>query len=229
MRASTARALGAALAALALLPATAAAQATVSVEKNCYAEGDKIDVRGTGFTPNGPVTLALSRGTEELESTADPRADANGIVDGGYGVEDETGWFEGSQTRFEMTLRLEDQTDPARTDFATFIFSRWNVGIRAPGGALHPKRPARIQAVGYTQSIGKRLYGHWMRNGKRVHTRSLGRIGGPCGDRRARLARGFPFRPVLPGTYEVRFSPSPTDTRKSAIRHSAGRVLRRIP
>ena len=227
MRARTT--VGAALAALTLFPASAAAQATVDVPKRCYAEGDKIDVRGTGFTPNGPVTLALSRGAEELESTADPRADASGVVDGDYGVKDETGWFTGAQTRFEMTLRLEDQTDPALTDFDTFIFSRWNVGITTAGGVLHPKRPATIQAVGYTQAIGKRLYAHWMRNGKRVHTRRLGVIEGPCGDRRARLARGFPFRPVRPGSYEVRFSPSRTNTSKGAIRHAASRVVRRIP
>ena len=120
-----------------------------------------------------------------------------------------------------MTLRLEDLTDPALTDFDTFIFSRWNVGITdAPAAKLHPKRPARIQAVGYTQSIGKPLYAHWMRNGKRVHTRRLGVIAGPvrrpprhawrAASRSARCTPGTlrgPLQPVAHEHHEVRDPP----------------------
>jgi hypothetical protein len=128
-----------------------------------------------------------------------------------------------------MTMRLTDQTDQTITASTSFIFSRWNVGISAVGGKLHPSRPAGILAVGFTNAVGKPLFAHWMRNGRRVHTRRLGVLRGPCGDRRVRLSRGFPFRPVRPGTYEVRFTPSRTNTTKSAIRHRAARVTRRIP
>jgi hypothetical protein len=233
----SAAALGAVGAALALAPAAHAATA-VEVGKTCYAEGDKIAIKGTGFTPNGGVDLSLERGATVLERSAEPLAGDDGTVAGSYGLEDETGWFGASETRFDMTLRLVDRTrqgagqpadSPDVTATTSFIFSRWNVGVRSVGGRIHPSRPVRLNAVGYTNAIGKRLYAHWMRNGKRVHTRRLGVLRGPCGDARARLSRGFPFRPVRAGSYEVRFAPSRTNTRLSAVAHRAVRVKRRIP
>ena len=220
----------AAVAAFLLLPAAAAQAATVDVPKRCYAEGDAISVNGTGFTPNGDVKLDLERDSGEvLESSADPVAGADGSVKGDYGVKDETGWFEGTQTRFDMTLRLTDATDQSITASTSFIFSRWNVGISAPGGKMNPRAPAGILAVGFTNAVGKPLFAHWLRNGKRVFTKRLGVLRGACGDLKVKLSRGFPFRPVQRGNYEVRFSPSRTDLEKSTIRHKAVRVRRRIP
>ena len=219
----------AAVAALLLVPAAAPA-ATVEVPKRCYAEGDSIDVAGTGFTPNGDVRLTLERSEGEvLETSNDPVAGADGAVKGDYGVKDETGWFEGSQTRFDMLLRLTDLTDQSITASTSFIFSRWNVGISAPGGKMNPRARAGILAVGFTNAVGKPLFAHWLRNGKRVFTKRLGILRGPCGDLKVRLSRGFPFRPVPAGNYEVRFSPSRTNFQKSTIRHRAARVRRSIP
>ena len=226
MRASFAGALAAAL----LVAPAAAPAATVEVAKTCYAEGDRIDIQGTGYTPNGNVRLALERGEGEvLESTDEPVARADGTIAGDYGVKDETGWFTGQQTRFDMTMRLTDLANQANTAATTFIFSRWNVGITAVGGRIHPRRSVRIRGIGFTNAIGRPLFAHWFRNGRRVHTRRLGLLRGPCGDVRARLARGFPFRPVRPGRYTVRFSPSRTNTTRSTITHRAVRVTRRIP
>jgi hypothetical protein len=127
-----------------------------------------------------------------------------------------------------MTLRLTEVANPSLTAATTFIFSRWNVGISAVRGRIHPARPAGILAVGFTNAVGKPLYAHWVRNGRRVHTRRLGVLRGPCGDLRKRLRVGFPFRPVARGAWEVRFSPSRTNTTRSAIRHRT-RVRRRYP
>jgi hypothetical protein len=226
LRASVTLALAAALLAL---PATASA-ATVSVGRSCYAEGNAIAIQGTGFTPNAGVRLALERSDGEvLESSDDPVARQDGTVAGEYGVAEETGWFTGTEARFDMTLRLTDATNPANTAATSFIFSRWNVAVSTVGGRIHPRRAVVIRGVGFTSSIGRRLYAHWMRNGRRVHTRRLGVLRGPCGDVRARLSRGFPFRPVRRGRYEVRFSPSRTNTVRRSIRHPAVRVRRRIP
>lgn len=222
------RSAAAALAALLLVPAAAQA-ATVGVPNRCYAEGDPIDVAGTGYTPNGDVRLALERANGEvLESTDDPVAGADGAVKGDYTVKEETGWFGKAQSRFEMTIRLTDLTDQTITASTSFIFSRWSVGVRTVGGRIHPSRPASLNPVGYTTAVGKPLFAHWMRNGRRVHTRRLGVLRGPCGDLRTRLARGFPFRPVRPGRYEVRFSPSRTNTSRAAIGFAASRVTRTI-
>jgi hypothetical protein len=224
--------LGAALAAAVLLaPAAVAQAATVDVSKRCYAEAGEIDIRGTGFTPNGGVRLSLERATGDvLEATADPVADQQGVVSGGFKVDEETGWFGSTQTRFEMTARLRDQTESTVEATTSFIFSRWNVGIGAVGGRIHPKRPLRIHAVGYTGSVGRPLYAHWSLGGKRVFTKRLGVLRGPCGDLRTRLSRGFPFRPVRPGTYDVTFNASRTNPRtKASILHRSARVARRIP
>ncbi len=220
-----------AAAAVAALGAAApgASAAELTVEKRCYSEGDIIDVNGTGFTPGGNVRLDLERSTGTvLETTNDPVAEPDGAVRGGFETRSETGWFAGSQTRFDMTMRLTDLTNGTLTASTSFIFSRWNVGVNAPGGKIHPTRPARLLAVGFTTTIGKPLYAHWLRNGRRVHVRPLGTVRGPCGDLRKRLPRGFPFRPVRPGSYEVRFSPSRTNVKTGSIRHRATRVTRTI-
>ena len=137
-----------------------------------------------------------------------------------------------------MTLRLVDQTrqsqgqppeSPDVTATTSFIFSRWNVGVRTRGGKISPRRSASVRAVGYTNAVGRPLYAHWLRNGKRVHTRRLGILRGPCGDRQVRLSRGFPFRPVAPGSYQVTFNSSRTDPRaRDSIVHKATRVRTRL-
>ncbi len=228
----------AAAAALALAPA---AQATVTAdagEKRCYAEGDTIPVSGLGYSPGGQVRLTLERANGEvLEQTESPRAQNDGSVSGSYGVDDETGWFTSTQSRFQMTLRLVDLTrlqqgrpanDPEVSATTSFIFSRWAIGVRTVGGRIHPTRPVNLNPVGFTNAVGKPLYAHWMRNGTRVFTKRLGTLRGPCGDLKTRLSRGFPFRPVRAGSYEVRFSPSRTNTRRSAISVRAARVRRTI-
>ena len=223
-------------AALALAPAASAAT-SVRVAKTCYAEGDRISIQGEGFTPNGGADLTLERGATILERSSDPVANEAGTVSGRYGLEVETGFFEGVETRFDMTLRLVDRTrrdagqpveSPDVTATTTFIFSRWNVGITGPRGKVHPARSLGVNAVGYTNAVGKRLYVHYVRNGRRVHTRRLGTLRAPCGDLRTRLSRGFPFRPVAAGTWSVIFNSSRTNPRAAdSVTHKT-RVARRI-
>ena len=235
------RSAAAATIALAVLAAAPAANAAVTVsagDQRCYAEGDRINVDGSGYTPDGKVRLSLEKTDGEvLETSEEPTAGPDGAVKGAYGVDDETGWFGATESRFDMVLRLVDLTrlragrpesDPEVGATTTFIFSRWAVGVRTRGGRIHPKRAVRLNPVGYTNAVGKPLYAHWMRNGRRVHTRRLGVLRGPCGDLKRRLSRGFPFRPVRPGSYQVRFTPSRTNTRTSAIAVRATRVTRTI-
>lgn len=238
-----------ALAALASAPAAGAAVTVDAGGQRCYAEGDNIAVNGSGYTPDGNLRLTLEKADGEvLESTDQqpldrrPRAESDGTVRGDYGVDDETGWFGDTQSRFQMVMRLVDLTrlnagrpenDPEVGATTSFIFSRWAVGVRTVGGRIHPRRSVRLNPVGYTNAVGKPLFAHWMRKGARgtavrVHTRRLGVLRGPCGDLKTRLSRGFPFRPVRPGSYEVRFSPSRTNTRRSAIGVRAARVFRTI-
>jgi len=225
-----AAALSAAL--LALAPAAAGAATSVDVGKTCYAEGDSIAVEGEGFSPDANVRLALERADGSvLEQTSEPTSSSDGTVSGKYRVDQETGWFKSTQTRFQMTLRLTDLTDQTRAPATTsFIFSRWNVGVSAVGGRIHPARPVTLAAVGYTNAVGKALYAHWTLGSKRVFTKRLGVLRSPCGDLRKRLSRGFPFRPVRPGSYKVTFNSSATNAKaKDSIVHTAARVRRLIP
>jgi hypothetical protein len=218
---------------LALAPAASAATA-VTVEKRCYAEGDRIAINGTGFSPDGGVDLSLERATREvLETTGDPVAGPDGTVGGSYGVDNETGWFEGQQTRFDMVLRLVDRArrdagqpleSPDVTATTSFIFSRWNVGIAAAGGKIRPGRPFRYRAFGYTNAVGKPLFAHWVRGRRRMATKRLGVLSGPCGDRSGRVRRGFPFRPRR-GSYRVNFNSSRTNAfARDTISHTTARV-----
>jgi hypothetical protein len=205
---------GAGVLAGALGPASAAKAAQVTVGARCYAEGDEISLNGSGFRPGAAVVLGLSRsGGALLRFATTPVADAAGRVSGTYGVEDETGWFAREEWRFRMTLTLAERDRPRVRSSARFWFSRWDVVVRTPGGRLRPRRPAVFEATGFTGSSGKVLYAHWVRGSVRRHTRRLGVLEGPCATLRARVDRGFPFAPVLPGTWHVAFNTSPRDPR----------------
>jgi hypothetical protein len=197
---------------LGFVPGAQAAQ--VSVGARCYAEGDEIALSASGFTPGAPVLLAVSRSAgPPLRVSPTPVADQAGRVSGTYGIEDETGWFGRDEWRFRMTLTLAERDRPQVRAAARFWFSRWDVRVRAPGGRLRPRRPAIFEATGFTGSRGKALYAHWVRRGERRHSRRLGVLEGRCATLRVQLDRGFPFAPVLPGTWQVAFNTSPTDPR----------------
>ena len=225
--------IGALGASLALAP-TASAATSVAVGKTCYAEGDRIAISGGGFTPGGGIDMSLERPTGEvLERTSEPLAEPDGRLSGTYGVDNETGWFSGKQTRFQMTLRAVDRTrrdagqpleSPDVTATTSFIFSRWNVGIAAVGGRIRVGRPFSYKAFGYTNAIGKPLYAHWVKGRRRAFTKRLGVLRGPCGDRGGRLARGFPFRPSR-GSYRVNFNTSRRNAfARDSISHATARV-----
>ena len=191
-----------------------AGAANVGVAERCYAEGDEIELNASGFTPDAPVVLGLQRaGGPVLKLTATPRADEAGRVSGTYGVENDTGWFTGEETRFRMTLSLAERDRPRTKASARFWFSRRDVRVRTRGGRLRPGRPAILEATGFTSGRGRPLYAHWVRGSERRHTRRLGVLQGACATLTARLPRGFPFTPVLPGTWHVAFNTSPTNPR----------------
>ena len=213
----------AALAAV-LAPAAPARGASLTIDRPCVAEGERATFTGTGLTPSAPVRLTLSRaGRPPLAEATGPPADAAGRLRWVYGFPRRTTWFDSDETRFRMTAQAGDAT-------AAFTFARRDVTIEAPGGRLAPQRPATIRADGFASQRGRRLYGHWLRAGKRRKTLSLGRLGGPCGTLTRRLARGFPFRPVDPGTWHVAFNTSRTNPRApGTVVQRAARVKHEIP
>jgi hypothetical protein len=213
----------AALAAL-CLPAAPAAGATLTVDRPCVAEGERVTLSAAGLTPGVAPRLTLSReGRPPLVEATGPMADAAGRLRWIYGFPRRTTWFESGETRFRMTAELGDAT-------TALTFARRAVTVQTPGGRLAPARPATIRADGFASQRGKRLYAHWLRGGKRRKSVSLGRLAGACGSLTKRLPRGFPFRPVEPGTWHVAFNTSPTNPRSpGTVVQRAARVKYEIP
>ena len=213
------------VATLAVLCALAvpASAATVRIDRSCVAEGERATFTGD-VAPNATPRLTLSRaGRPPLVSATGPVADAAGRVTWVYGFARRTTWFDSGERRFRMTVRLDDAT-------TSMTFARRDVRVTAPGGRIAPNRAATIRADGFASQRGKRLYAHWLRGGKRRATRSLGRLRGACGTLTRRLARGFPFRPVDPGTWHVALNTSRTNPRApGTIVQRAARVKRTIP
>lgn len=213
-----------ALAALSL-PAADAHAATLKADRSCFAEGERAIFTATDLAPSVAPRLTLSReGRSPLVSaTAPMAADASGRLRWVYGFPRRTTWFGSDETRFRMTAKLGEAT-------TALTFARRDVRVQAPGGRIAPARPATIRADGYASQRGKRLYAHWLRGGKRRKTLSMGRLRGACGALTKRLSRGFPFRPVDPGTWHVAFNTSRTNPRApGTVVQRAARVKDEIP
>ena len=207
------------------LPAADAHAATLKTDRPCFAEGERAIFSATGLAPSVAPRLTLSRqGRPPLVSaTAPMAADAAGSLRWVYGFPRRTTWFDSGETRFRMTARLDDAA-------TTLTFARRDVRVAAPGGRIAPDKAATIRADGYASQRGKRLYAHWLRGGKRRKSLSLGRLGGACGSLTRRLSRGFPFRPVDPGTWHVAFNTSRTNPRApGTVVQRAARVKYEIP
>ena len=173
------RAAALAVAAVALAGASPAEASEVAVGRSCYAEGGTITVRGTGFSPAGPVAVGILRGRTQLVESLDPLADPEGRVSGRLALARNTGWFRPRQTRFTAALYLRDLQLPGVFSVTVFTLSRWTVLLEG----------RRLRAVGWTHAVGRPLYAHHVVGGRRIRTVRLGVLRGACGDLRAPMPR----------------------------------------
>ena len=203
----------------AIAPAAARAQdgPTLSFDMPCYSPGDRMEFSGAGYTPGGSVRLGFNTLAPESEiGTFDTLADEGGAIADWIQTPDpddilQSTVFSGmlgvaavDQIRIEAGTEPEHQSSPK----TSFRLSRWEVQLAQPNGArVRAAKPMRVTAVGYTHAIGKHLYVHYTRAGKRLKTVKLGRLGGDCGDRQKRLPRALP-RGLRPGRYELDFNHS---------------------
>jgi hypothetical protein len=203
--------------ATAVLSAPAAMAApTLSTDQQCYAVGrDVTTLTGSGFTPNGEVTFALSRAGGDPGTFTAPANAAGGFV-----VRVKVPPFEWFGLRYWEAMALPvTATDTALatanpalgpagfTATATATYTDWGVRVPAWGdGKGHPRRMMTVTALGW-RSEGKTMYAHYTRGGKLVKTVRLGALTGPCGNITRHL-REFPFRPVAAGTWRVQFDSS---------------------
>jgi hypothetical protein len=193
MRISTAAALAIAAVALAL-PTTAAAEATLGVDPvaACYREQSRVNLTGTGFTPNGAVVF-----TRDGTPVGDPvLADPGGQLTPSLIL---PGLVSGQR---RLTYVATDQTDSSLAAQVSLLVTATDVTLTPAGGP--PNRLLTIRARGFFG--GRTLYAHVVRTGKKPSlTRTL-RIGTVKGDCKTATARRRLFsKHTKPGHYRVQF------------------------
>jgi hypothetical protein len=168
----TTRLVGAALAALALLPATAQAAALTPL-KPCYvsatqAARESIDVGGNGFTPGSLVDISLN-GTINRTLQADAAGNLPPQILQSPFQEKGQGTF---------TLGAAERGNPANTVSLPSRLTKLTMSL-SPNPAK-PSRRVRFKGAGFTEQ--KAVWAHYLYKGKvRKTVRLIRQVKNPCG------------------------------------------------
>src|SRR5918992_1811498 len=154
-------------------PATASAQATLTVDpvRPCYLEQDLVFLTAAGYTPSGNV--AFTRDGNPIETL---QADANGGIQANLTL---PGLIMGQRP---LTYVATDQADPARTAQVSLLTTAVDVRVTPKAGP--PNRLLRIRARGFRG--GSTLWAHGRRKKRpgggpvRARTVRIGRVRSPC-------------------------------------------------
>jgi hypothetical protein len=179
-------AVAAGMAMLVLPSAASAAEMTVSPQKRCYSSGESVNLLGSGFTPNGTVTV--TRGGTAFDPL---HSDANGVFNGLLTLRLDRG-------RESRTYTATDDTTQSLTASTQILVSAARVGLKPANGA--PGRIMTITARGFT--TGPVLWGHVRHKGSGRNLK-IGRLSGACGGLEARK-RLLPRNAAL-GVYRIQF------------------------
>jgi hypothetical protein len=181
-------ALATAVAALTLPAAASAAQLTVNPGKPCYGSGETVSLLGSGFTPNLPSGISVTKDGEAIGTLS---TDVGGAFNGTLRL----GQRNGKRT---STYTATDTSNPTLTASTQIVVSEVDVRLRPKSGA--PGRRITIGAVGFTE--GKTLWAHVVR-GNSVRNLKIGALKRACHKLRSKrrlLRRGAPL-----GVYTVQF------------------------
>ena len=180
----------AAVLALAVPAAASAATVAPATPKPCYRSGEKVNLVGTGFTPNVMSGVNVSSDNPAFSGGQLPSSPA-GVVVGRLTLGQASG-------RRTSTYTATDTTNPALTASTQLTVSAVEVGVRPKGG--RPGRRVRIGATGFT--TGKSLWVHVRKRGFKRDFK-IGRLKGPC-KRLVGKTRILP-RGAAVGVYRVQF------------------------
>lgn len=188
-RSAAALAVSAVLAATASTASGAPPPAALDTSYPCYSSGESVLLSGSGFTPQGDVSLSVS-GQQLTTLEAD--------LEGGLTMRVQTPAALFGTTRMRFTAT--DRTQPKLSDDATVRISDADVLVTPEIGT--PSQLRRIRAWGFFGAAA--VYAHVKRRGAE-HARNV-RLGAPrgaCGrlDVQRRL---FPRDP-RPGAYTLQF------------------------
>lgn len=188
-------------------PASAhAAALAVSPVKPCYRSGELVGLAGSGYTPNGGVSI--SSDGSPLGTAA---ADGNGVFSGRLTV----AMASGERVR---NYTATDQSNGANTATISLRVSAFSLTVRP--SRFVPGAFFRVRARGFT--TGGRLYVHIVR-GRSSRNVALGRLRGACRTLSARkrlFPRGSRF-----GTYTVQFDTKRRYSSTTAVRKRYSAVL----
>jgi len=151
-------------------PAAASAQVTLTTSpaKPCFGTGDRVNFRGSGFTPGGIVDF--TRDGELVRADPPITALPDGTVNAGLTVFNERGVE-------NRTYAATDRTTPTLTASVPLTVSAVDVNMRPRSGA--PSQPRTISALGFTQ--GSTLWAHIVFRSK-VRNLKIGALTGACRD-----------------------------------------------
>lgn len=182
------------MAATLVVPASAAAQASLTVDPvaPCYREQSTVRLPATGFTPNAPVVF-----------TRDGNQIGNPIMANPSGALIAQLRLPGLISRQRrLTYVATDSTYPALTAQVSLPVTATDVGLRPEGGAPH--RLLTINARGFFR--GTTLYAHVVRAGPRpgrARNMRIGPVKGAC--KRVEARKRLFSRGTAPGRYRVQF------------------------
>jgi hypothetical protein len=174
--------------ALAVSAAPTAAQLpgpTIKTDRACYQPGERINITGTGFPPNG--TVAISQDGQQL---------IEGAVDatGAYGVFGPAGDI-GSGER-ATTFTAADTANLASTVSTTTRLT----ALTAIGSLSgRPEKKKKLKIRGFTTNTY--VYAH-VKRGRKVRNFRLGKLKKPCGTLNVNK-RFFPRNKVPSGLYKI--------------------------
>ena len=198
------------LAATLALPASASAAATISVDRECYADPsqrqDTVTLTGSGFRPNATYQVVLDG---EPLPNGTGNTDAQGNMRGTFTAPALTG--SSKRRRFVLGVQEGDNQPTAAFKVAK-LFADF-----APSGGDPRTLKVRFSLYGF--SLGgvaqPRTYVHYVDpSGKRRKTVALGKATGPCGSlSRTDRKRLFPFTAPKAGLWKLQF-----DTNKAFVK-----------
>ena len=180
----------AAVLALAVPAAASAATFVPQPPKPCYRSGEKVNLVGTGFTPNVSAGVNVTSDNPAFGGGA-LTSNPAGVVVGELTLGQDSG-------RRTSTYTATDTTNPALTASTQLTVSAVEVGVRPKGG--RPGRRVRIGATGFT--TGNSLWVH-VRKGGFKRDFKIGRLKGAC-KRLVGKTRILP-RGAATGLYRVQF------------------------
>jgi hypothetical protein len=189
-----------ATAGLAATAATAeAATLGLSPVKPCQLSGEKINMLGGGYTPNGYVDFAI-----DGQALGNLLADAAGSVAGSITL----GALKGVKTH---VVQAVDETNAALTAQASFVGTTRQVTVKPK----HARAGKKLKIRGYGFLQRGKAYMHVRGHGLSIDSR-VGKPGGPCGTWAAR--KSIVPTSAASGVYKVQFDQKKRFSKKTRPR-----------